>query len=130
MRILGITEQNLHFLCLPEAQLQKNVLVLRDMLREKIMSIMPEHILVPFRFDRHLDHLVVNHIITSDIEHGIFEAQLIEYFVYYRWRLMPKRDIRKYIYPQYLFKLDIANVSKQKRQALDSFTIHGKPVPF
>jgi LmbE family N-acetylglucosaminyl deacetylase len=122
MRILGITEQNLHFLCLPEAQLQKNVLVLRDMLREKIMSIMPEHILVPFRFDRHLDHLVVNHIITSDIEHGIFEAQLIEYFVYYRWRLMPKRDIRKYIYPQYLFKLDIANVSKQKRQALDSFT--------
>jgi LmbE family N-acetylglucosaminyl deacetylase len=121
MRLLGITQQNLHFFCLPEAQLQKNISVLRDMLREKIMSIMPEHIFVPFRFDRHLDHLAINHVVTSDIEHGIFEAQLIEYFVYYRWRLMPKRDIRKYIHPPYLFKLDIANVSKQKRLALDSF---------
>ena len=122
MKTLGITEQNLHFVCLPEAELQKNLSDLRDKLREKIQSIGPQHIFVPFRYDRHFDHLAVNHVVTSDIEQGILQAQLFEYFVYYRWRLMPKRDIRKYVKPQFLFKLDIAEVAKQKRQALDCFT--------
>lgn len=122
MKTLGITEQNLHFLCLPEAELQENILALRERLREKIQSIAPQHIFVPFRFDRHLDHLAINHVVTSDIGRGILEAQLFEYFVYYRWRLMPHRDIRKYIKPQFLFKLDIADAAKQKRQSLDCFT--------
>jgi LmbE family N-acetylglucosaminyl deacetylase len=121
MNKLGVSEQNLHFLCLPEAQLQQNILALREMAREKIKSISPQHIFIPFRYDRHLDHLAVNHVVTSDIDQGVLQAQLIEYFVYYRWRLMPKRDIRKYIKPQFLFRLDIADVTKQKRQALDCF---------
>ena len=122
MNKLGVTEQNLHFLCLPEAQLQQNIVALRKMIREKIKSIAPQHIFIPFRYDRHLDHLVVNHVITSDIEQGVFHAQLIEYFVYYRWRLMPKRDIRRYIKLQFLYPLDIADVADQKKQALDCFT--------
>ena len=121
MKKLGVTEQNLHFLCLPEAQLQQNILALREMVREKIKSIAPQHIFVPFRYDRHLDHLAVNHVVTSDIEQGVLQAQLIEYFVYHRWRLLPKRDIRKYIKLQRLYRLDIADVAKQKRQALDCF---------
>jgi len=36
--------------------------------------------------------------------------------------LMPKRDIRKYVKSQFLFKLDIADVAKIKRRALDCFT--------
>jgi len=58
----------------------------------------------------------------SDFSHGNTQPQLIEYFVYYRWRLMPKRDIRKYIWSQFLFKLEIGDVARQKRQALDCFT--------
>jgi LmbE family N-acetylglucosaminyl deacetylase len=122
MRMLGITEQNLHFLCLPEAELQKNFPELREKLREKIQSIGPQQIFVPFRYDRHPDHLAVNHAIVSDFRQGDMQPQLIEYFVYHRWRLMPKRDIRKYIRPQFLFKLEIADVAQQKRQALDCFT--------
>jgi len=122
MNKLGISERNLHFLCLPEAQLQQNVSALRERVREVIKAISPQHIFVPFRYDRHLDHLAVNHVVRSDIEHGILQAQLIEYFVYYRWRLMPKRDIRKYIKPLFLYRLDIADVARQKRQALDCFT--------
>jgi hypothetical protein len=56
------------------------------------------------------------------IQREIPQAQLIEYFVYYRWRLMPKGDIRRYIRPQLLFKLGIGDVAHQKRQALDCFT--------
>jgi LmbE family N-acetylglucosaminyl deacetylase len=122
MNKLGVTEQNLHFLCLPEAQLQQNTVALGEMVREKIKSIAPQHIFIPFRYDRHLDHLAVNHVITSDIERGVFQAQLIEYFVYYRWRLVPERDIRRYIKLQFLYRLDIADIADQKRQALDCFT--------
>jgi len=35
---------------------------------------------------------------------------------------MSKRDIRRYIRPQFLFKLEIGDVAQQKRQALDCFT--------
>jgi len=122
MKLLGVPEQNLHFLCLPEAQLKKHISSLRSLLRDKISRIAPKHIFVPFRYDRHQDHLAVNYVVTSDLQEGIPQAQVIEYFVYYRWRLMPKRDIRRYIRSQFLFKLEIGDVAGQKRQALDCFT--------
>jgi LmbE family N-acetylglucosaminyl deacetylase len=122
MKLLGVPEQNLHFLCLPEAQLREIMPALQKALREKLKKLAPQHILVPFRYDRHLDHLAVNHIVVSAIEQGILQAQLIEYFVYYRWRLLPKHDIRKYIKPQFLYELNISDVAKQKRQSLDCFT--------
>jgi LmbE family N-acetylglucosaminyl deacetylase len=121
MKLLGLPEQNLHFLCLPEAHLQENIPALQMALREKLKHIVPQYIFVPFRYDRHLDHLAVNHAVVSTIEQGIIEAQLIEYFVYYRWRLLPKRDIRKYIKPHFLFNLDISDVANLKRQSLDCF---------
>jgi LmbE family N-acetylglucosaminyl deacetylase len=122
MKMLGIPEQNLHFLCLPEAELKDNLPALQKLLGEKLKELTPQFIFAPFRYDRHLDHLAVNHTAVSIIEQGILNAQLIEYFVYYRWRLLPKRDIRKYIQSQYLFKLDISDVAALKRQSLDSFT--------
>ena len=122
MKLLGVPEHNLHFLCLPEAELKKHLSTLRDLLRKKIITIAPQQIFVPFRFDRHPDHLAVNHAIVSEFRQGDAQPQLIEYFVYYRWRLMSKRDIRRYIRPQFLFRLDIADVAGQKRRALDCFT--------
>ena len=119
MKILGVPAQNLHFLCLPEAQLKKHISTLRSLLSDAIRRIAPTHIFVPFRNDRHPDHLAVNHAVISGLQES---GQLIEYFVYYRWRLMPKRDIRKYIRPELLFKLEIEDVAQQKRQALDCFT--------
>lgn len=122
MKLLGVPEHNLHFLCLPEAQLKKHQSSLRNLLRNEIRTIAPRQIFVPFRYDRHPDHLAVNHAIVSDLLQGDTQPQLIEYFVYYRWRLMPKRDIRRYIRPQFLFKLESGDVAQRKRQALDCFT--------
>jgi LmbE family N-acetylglucosaminyl deacetylase len=122
MKLLGVPEQNLHFLCLPEAELKKHISSLRNLLSDKIRGISPIYLFVPFRYDRHPDHLAVNDVVTSGLQEGILQAQVIEYFVYYRWRLMPKRDIRRYIRPQLLFKLEIGDVAQQKRQALDCFT--------
>ena len=122
MKLLGVPEHNLHFLCLPEARLKKHISPLRNLLSDKIKRIAPQRIFVPFRYDRHPDHLAVNHAIVADIRQGDTQPQLIEYFVYYRWRLMPKGDIRKYIRQQLLFKLEIGDVVQRKRRALDCFT--------
>jgi LmbE family N-acetylglucosaminyl deacetylase len=121
MKLLGVPEGNLHFLNLPEAQLEKNISALQQPLTEKLRQLAPQHIFVPFRYDRHPDHLAVNHVIVTALAQNLIRAQLIEYFVYYRWRLLPKRDIRKYIRPQYLFKLDISDVATLKRRSLDCF---------
>ena len=121
MKLLGVPEANLHFLCLPEARVRDHVPQLRQLLRTKLHSLEPACIFVPFRYDRHPDHLAVNHVVVSELAQGNLEARLIEYFVYYRWRLMPKRDIRKYIRPRFLYKLDISDVAEKKRQALNCF---------
>lgn len=122
MQLLGVPEQNLHFLCLPEAELQKNIFQLQKQLRKKIEDISPNFVFIPFRYDRHLDHLAVNHVVVSAIKDGVLHMKWVEYFVYYRWRLMPQQDIRKYIKPQFLYTLDIASVANQKRQSLNCFT--------
>jgi LmbE family N-acetylglucosaminyl deacetylase len=121
MKMLGVPEQNLHFLSLPEAELEKNISALQEPLTENLKQLSPQYIFVPFRYDRHPDHLAVNHAVVSAIENGLIKAQLIEYFVYYRWRLLPKRDIRKYIRPQYLFQLEFSDVAALKRRSLDCF---------
>jgi hypothetical protein len=87
-----------------------------------VVQIRPDHVFVPFRFDRHPDHLAVHRAIESIFEEGLIPARPIEYFVYYRWRLMPKGDIRKYIKPQMLYRLDTADAASQKREALDCYT--------
>lgn len=120
-KLLGVPEQNLHFLSLPEAQLRENFAALQRSLGEKLKQLAPQHIFIPFRYDRHLDHLAVNHVVVGLLKQNIIDSQLTEYFVYYRWRLLPKRDVRKYIRPQYLFTLDISDVAKCKRQSLDCF---------
>ncbi|MBE2197891.1 MAG: PIG-L family deacetylase [Anaerolinea sp.] len=121
MGLLGVVKENLHFLRLPEAELKKHLPALRRALLEQIGRIQPHHILLPFRFDRHPDHLAINRVLTAAHQKGEIQAQLVEYFVYYRWRLLPGRDVRQYIRPPYLLEVDTQSVAALKRQALDCF---------
>ena len=121
MRLLGVPDENLHFLRLPEAQLKKHIEPFKAMILKKISEIKPDHIFVPFRFDRHPDHLAVNRVVTNARRQGHTQANIVEYFVYYRWKLLPARDIRKYIKPSLLMVLPIDDVAHRKRQALDCF---------
>ena len=122
LKLLGVPEENAHFLRLPEADLGRNLPALRRLLLELLEYLKPDHIFMPFRYDRHPDHLAMNHTITGAHRQGLCpQAQLIEYFVYYRWRLLPAGDVRRYIAPQHLLAVDIADVSAKKRMALDCF---------
>jgi LmbE family N-acetylglucosaminyl deacetylase len=121
MGALGIPAENLTFLGLPEGELRKNRGPLTGALKELVKQIDPAFIFMPFRYDRHVDHLAVNHAITSLREEGLYRGEMFEYFVYYQCRLLPAGDIRQYIRPQYLHQVDIEDVSARKRAALDHF---------
>lgn len=121
MEYLGIFEENITFLGLPESQLESNLQPLNRSLKELIENIRPSYILMPFRYDRHPDHLALNHVIMDIYRQISYQATLLEYFVYYRWRLLPAGDVRKYVHPQYLLQVDIKDVSDQKREALANF---------
>jgi LmbE family N-acetylglucosaminyl deacetylase len=122
MSLLGVPKENLRFLRLPEGELKFHAPRLKQELLSSIASLRPDHVFIPFRYDRHLDHLAINRVVLDALHQGIYKAQVVEYFVYYRSRLLPKRDIRKYIQPHHLIKIDIEDVSKQKKAALDCFT--------
>jgi LmbE family N-acetylglucosaminyl deacetylase len=121
MEFLGVPQENLRFLRLPEAHLKDNFTALMDSLIKSIGEINPDYVFIPFRYDRHTDHLAINRAVTQGLKQARFQAQLFEYFVYYRWRLLPKKDIRKYIKPEFLIEIEISDVSKKKRLALDYY---------
>jgi LmbE family N-acetylglucosaminyl deacetylase len=121
MALFGVPETNLDFLGLPEAELPQHIDALAHGLNERIAALRPDCILVPFRYDRHPDHLAVNRAVTALKRSGATQAALLEYFVYHRWRLLPRRDVRAYVRPEYLLRLDIRAVAGLKRAALDCF---------
>ncbi len=119
--LLGLPLENLHFCNLPEAELRRHREALSDRLMSLLGSLNPDTILLPFRYDRHPDHLAVNHVLTRAWRAGLIRSHLIEYFVYYRWRLLPERDVRRYIRPDLIMAVDLAPVAALKRAALECF---------
>lgn len=117
---LGVPESNLHFLNLPERRLEKHQDRLQRLLTELIGRIDPDHILTPFRYDRHRDHVALNRVVTGMCRTRQ-HVKLTEYFVYHRWRLLPKRDVRRYIDATEMRQVDVAGVSHCKRAALECF---------
>jgi N-acetylglucosamine malate deacetylase 1 len=71
MKLLGVPEQNLHFLCLPEAQLKKHRSGWGTLL-ERLRPLRPQIVFVPFRYDRHPDHLAVHHVVVSAVDQATF----------------------------------------------------------
>jgi LmbE family N-acetylglucosaminyl deacetylase len=120
MSSLGVPESNLYFLDLPERHVSKHQQQLSRRLSQLIERVQPDHILTPFRYDRHRDHVALNRVVTAACR-SLPGVVLSEYFVYYRWKLLPKGDIRRYIQPSELFQVDIAGVATAKRTALDCF---------
>jgi LmbE family N-acetylglucosaminyl deacetylase len=121
MALLGLPAENVHFLRLPDGRLRQHLPALRESVARLIARLEPARVLVPFRFDRHPDHLAVNAVLTSPRRGLRFDGGILEYFVYHRWRLLPRGDIRQYIPPDDLLEVDILDVCRTKRAALALF---------
>jgi LmbE family N-acetylglucosaminyl deacetylase len=121
LETLGVPPDNLHFLDFPDGRLSHHAEALERSLTDLVRKLRPDHLLIPFRYDRHPDHLAVNRAAHSALRREGSRAQLFEYFVYYRWRMLPGRDVRTYIRGDQLLAVDVEPVARQKRTALDCF---------
>jgi LmbE family N-acetylglucosaminyl deacetylase len=118
---LGIPNSNVHFLGYPDGRLNQQLPEFVEALASVLKTIRPIHLLVPFRFDRHPDHLAVNRAAMSLRQKGGYRAELLEYFVYSNWRLLPCQDIRRYIYRSHLIEITVGADCSTKRKALECF---------
>jgi LmbE family N-acetylglucosaminyl deacetylase len=121
MALLGLPPANVHFINLPDGRLHRHMLPLCQAIMRLVAWLKPDHVLVPFRYDRHPDHLAVNHTLMRLAQEGSFQGTLTEYFVYHRWRLLPAGDVRRYLRRDLLHEVDVTAVAHRKRAALDCF---------
>jgi N-acetylglucosamine malate deacetylase 1 len=121
LAVLGMPTPNVHFLDLPDGRLSRHGQQLYQLIARLVAELQPDHLLVPFRFDRHPDHLALNQVATRLVNEGTFSGQMTEYFVYHQWRMLPTKDVRAYIRPELLAKVEVTAVAQQKRAALDCF---------
>jgi LmbE family N-acetylglucosaminyl deacetylase len=119
--VLGVPEGNLHFLGLPDCRVSRHARELDRGLRALADRVAPDTLLAPFRFDRHPDHLAVNRAAVRMLRDLDRPACLVEYFVYHQWRLLPRNDVRSYLRPGLLRRIEIQDSAARKRRALDCF---------
>ena len=118
---LGVPTENVHFAGLPDGRLHRHTDELSDALERLLREIEPDRLFVPFRYDRHTDHLALYATALRLLDEHHTKTELVEYFVYYRSRLLPGGDVRRYIRPEHLVEIDVGGVSERKRVALDRF---------
>lgn len=121
LSLLGIPEKNIIFLNLPDYQLKNYFDTLADKLAKIIKELKPDIILTPFRYDRHPDHIVLRNSTLKAYILANSTALIFEYFVYTKVQLLKHKDIRKYIYPDLLIRINTSNVITIKRRALSCF---------
>ena len=122
LEVLGLPPNNVTFLDHPEWQLANHADVLAGQIREAMRTVKPDTVLLPFRYDKHTDHVALHRIATRVLSEMDRPLTVLEYFVYYHWPLLPGGDIRRWIRDEYMSVVDIADVSEVKRRALDCFT--------
>ncbi len=121
MRVLDVPEENLHFLRYPDGALKRHVRELSRSLAAHIDRLEPSHVFIPFRYDRHPDHLALHRAGLSAVASLDTSARVVEYFVYYRWRLIPGGDVRSLVRPERRVQVGIRSFSEQKRRALECY---------
>ncbi len=121
LRLIGVPVQNLHFLNFPDGSLNQHRDAFFQAMRQLLEQIQPDYVLMPFRYDCHPDHVAMSAIATQAIHTLNTSAQILEYFIYYRLQLLPKKDIRTYIQPQHLVSSNIDAQSELKRRSLQAF---------
>ncbi len=120
LEVLGVPAANAHFLELPDGRLRSCRTALREALASTLSACGPAHVLIPFRMDRHPDHLAVHRAVRDVWTRGAIEAGLHEYFVYSEWKLLPGGDIRSWIRPELLGSLRATEeIRLRKRRALE-----------
>lgn len=120
LRVLGIPEHNARFLDVPDYGVADHEAELRERVARIVDEVRPDFIFAPFRYDRHTDHVALHRVAAAAaMRAGV--RDVLEYFVYYRWKLLPGGDVRKHIRDEWLITVDIGPQAETKRAALECF---------
>lgn len=118
LEVLGVPQPNIAFLGLPDGTLHRREAALGELIVRHARSLHVTTVLVPFRYDRHPDHLALNRAVTSARCDGRLAADVVEYFVYTQWRLLGSGDVRDYLAADDTVRLRTDAAAERKREAL------------
>jgi LmbE family N-acetylglucosaminyl deacetylase len=120
LAVYGLPAGNAEFLGFEDGTLATTPTRLQSALVEYVRCIGAEQVLVPFRYDRHPDHLAISHTVAEARRAGTITAAALEYFVYSQWRLLPGGDVRACLPQADLRQLEPgAEPAALKRRALE-----------
>ncbi|MGB5133211.1 MAG: PIG-L family deacetylase, partial [Steroidobacteraceae bacterium] len=120
MAVLGLPEGNAAFLGLEDGTLATRKAELQAALIDHVRRVGAGEVLVPFRYDRHPDHLAISHAVADAHREGALAATVLEYFVYSESRLLAGGDVRAYLPAADLRKRDPTDATRKlKRRALE-----------
>lgn len=119
---IGIPRENLTFLDFPDGKLTNSLLLFKVRIAEELSRIKPAVVLVPFRYDLHSDHVAVHRGVRDAVLEEAGNWALLEYFIYYRWRLAGSGDVRQMIPASRLLTIDISTVADKKAAAIHLYS--------
>lgn len=118
---LGVPPGNATFLGFEDGALARREDEIERRFLELCERLKPQTIVAPFRYDSHHDHLAVNRVAMSLVYRRRIPATLLEYFIYFRLRLLPKKDIRAYLNPRFVRQVYSEQSMRLKRSALNCY---------
>jgi len=119
LAVLGVPAENAGFLGFEDGALERAGPQFEAAIVEQARQRGAAFVFVPFRYDRHPDHLAINRAAWAAKRRGAIEAAVVEYFVYSQWRLLPSGDVRDYLDPRLLRRLELGPLTQLKRRALE-----------
>ncbi|HSM08655.1 MAG TPA: PIG-L deacetylase family protein [Gemmatimonadota bacterium] len=123
---LGISERYVSFAGLPDGELSSEAAELDRELRDAATRTSATDVFVPFRFDRHPDH-VATYAAGERLARRA-GVRLWEYFVYPFWRLLPRGDVRAHLRPGTLYALELDGGTRAaQRAALELYRSQTEP---
>jgi LmbE family N-acetylglucosaminyl deacetylase len=118
LAILGVPAEDVSFLGLPDGSLSKHVQLVSRQVAERARALRVSTVLVPFRYDRHPDHLALNRAAIAARRRGWLTADVLEYFVYTKWRMLRTGDMRDYVPAQDAPRVWTPEAARLKRAAI------------
>jgi len=119
LAMLGVPAAQAHFLDVPERAVARQRQALSVRLAALLEQVRPGTVVMPFRYDQHVDHIAMHRIARAVIARMTEPARILEYFVYHHYPLLPRRDIRRYCAPSLLKA--VRPDPSAKRAALECF---------
>jgi LmbE family N-acetylglucosaminyl deacetylase len=118
LAVLGVPPEGVTFCGFPDGSLARHETEIAGRVAAEASAIRAVAVLVPFRYDRHPDHLALNRAVTGALRENRLEAEVVEYFVYTQWRLLGTGDVRDYLAPEHVLRVHDAQAASLKRAAL------------